>query len=256
MKSTRSTRPAVRTSSTVRVVARPLGSPALEAALAGLRRRGGQRVLAPRGALWPLVCSLRREGVVGLLVDEDAPRRAVFAPFLGTLAATRPTPAFLQRVTGAPIAVVSCARVGRGRFRLRCWEVIRPAPCGDAAAELQRGGSRDVRGSFPNAMTAGHRTETPSWGAWGLTAAGVVAVGLLLWAARWSIAPALDRWLPAAEEAPAEPEPAPEVVDLEPPEPAAPVWTFDDLAVALEPLPGLTETLIAEGRAELPHLVI
>jgi KDO2-lipid IV(A) lauroyltransferase len=121
----------------IQVVARRSAHPALDAALRRLRRRPGLDVLEQHGALRPLIRGLRRGGVVGLLADEDAPRRPVFAPFLGTLAATRPTAAFLQRASGAPIAVVSCARTGRGRFRLRCWAVLRPAPSGDAAADRQ-----------------------------------------------------------------------------------------------------------------------
>ena len=74
---------------------------------------------------------------MGLLADEDAPRRPVFAPFLGTLAATRPTPALLQRASGAPIAVVSCARTGRGRYCLRTWAVLRPRKHDDPDADLQ-----------------------------------------------------------------------------------------------------------------------
>jgi KDO2-lipid IV(A) lauroyltransferase len=121
----------------VTVIARPVASAALEALLRGLRERGGQRVLDKRGALWRLTRTLWRGGVIGLLVDEDAPTRPIFAPFLGTLAATHPTAAFLQRVSGAPIAVVTCPRVGPGSFRLRCWRVIRHAPSGDPEADLQ-----------------------------------------------------------------------------------------------------------------------
>lgn len=121
----------------VQVVAREAGTPLQDAALAELRRRPGIDVLAQRGALRPLLRRLRQGGVVGLLADEDAPRRPVFAPFLGTLAATHSTPAFLQRATGAPIAVVSCARTGCGRYRLRSWAVLRPRDGGRPDADLQ-----------------------------------------------------------------------------------------------------------------------
>ena len=45
--------------------------------------------------------------MVGFLADENTTEEPVFAAFLGTLAATSPMAAFLQRRTGAPIAVVS-----------------------------------------------------------------------------------------------------------------------------------------------------
>ncbi len=96
--------------------------------------------------------------------------------------------------------------------------------------------------------------QKPTLG-WGLTAAGVIAAGLLLWAARGSIAPALDRWLPTAEAATPEPVPTLASPPAEPEPPAEPTWTFADLEAALKPLPGMTEQLIAEGRSELPEFV-
>ncbi|MDJ0851561.1 MAG: lysophospholipid acyltransferase family protein [Myxococcota bacterium] len=120
------------------VVARPRASPALEVFLSEVRRRGGARVIGQRGALWQLRTALARGEAAGLLVDENARRRPVFSPFLGTAAATSPVAAFLQRVTGAPIAVVTCPRTGPGRFEARLWDVIRPVPDEDADAQRHR----------------------------------------------------------------------------------------------------------------------
>jgi KDO2-lipid IV(A) lauroyltransferase len=107
-------------------VARPLRDPGADAAVNAIRRTGGQQIRRQRGALLPLVRALRRGELVGLLADEDVRVRPIFAPFLGTLAASSPAPAFLQRVTGAPIAVASCHRIGRERFRFHVWRVIEP----------------------------------------------------------------------------------------------------------------------------------
>jgi KDO2-lipid IV(A) lauroyltransferase len=115
----------------VHVVARPLPWPPVERALARVRGASGQ------GALRRLLRLLRRGEIAGLLLDEDEPESPVFAPFLGTDAATSPVAFELQRRTGAPIAVVSCARLGRARFRFRVWRVIRPRP-GDPDEECQR----------------------------------------------------------------------------------------------------------------------
>ncbi len=95
----------------------------------------------------------------------------------------------------------------------------------------------------------------PGW-AWGSTLAVVLAGGLTLYAARTALGSALDRWLPmwqpppeaAASELPAAP-PEP-VGDAEPIEPE---WTFVDIEAAVRPLPESTESLIAEGRSELPE---
>lgn len=81
--------------------------------LGELRSSAGTRVLAKWGILLPLKRALDRGEMVGLLTDEDARERQLFVPFLGTLAATTPSVAFLQRVTGATIVVASVNRVGR-----------------------------------------------------------------------------------------------------------------------------------------------
>jgi KDO2-lipid IV(A) lauroyltransferase len=119
----------------VTIVARPLAWRELDAAAQAIRCSGGQRVLAKWNALWPLKKALDRGEVIGLLADEDERRRPVFAPFLGTLAASTPVPAFLQQHSGAPIAVVSCHRVGRARFRFDVWRVIRAEETAGASRE-------------------------------------------------------------------------------------------------------------------------
>ncbi len=121
----------------VTIVARGLGSPALDRTLARLRTSGGQRCIPQRGALLILRKVLSRGEIAGLLLDEDVRRNPVFTPFLGTLAATSPAAALLQRLTGAPIAVVSCERSARERFRLRLWRVVRAPSCADRETALR-----------------------------------------------------------------------------------------------------------------------
>ena len=93
------------------------------------------------------------------------------------------------------------------------------------------------------------------WWVWVATLGSIVVGGLTLHAARWSIAPTLDRWLPALESAPEEA--APEVTEiveepqLEPEEPAGPEWTPGEIEAAIVPLPETTRVLISEGRDEL-----
>jgi KDO2-lipid IV(A) lauroyltransferase len=112
----------------ITVVVRPTGIAPVDAVLTRIRSASGTRVLTKWGILLPLKRALERGEMVGLLADEDASERAVFAPFLGTLAATTPSAAFLQRVTGAPIVVASVNRTGRGRWRCHVWQVIRAQP--------------------------------------------------------------------------------------------------------------------------------
>ena len=144
----------------VTIVARPFSMAPVDREVTRIRRSGGQQVLAKWRVLWPLVRTLRRGGVIGLLADEDHPDRPVFAPFLGTLAASSPVSAFLQRVTGAPIAVVSCLRIARERFRLHVWQVIR-SERGDPEAETRR-----VVSEINEALSRAILADPPQW-LWG-----------------------------------------------------------------------------------------
>lgn len=121
----------------VSVVVRPLSIPPLDDVVNGIRRASGQEVLAKWGVVRPLLRALERGRVVGLLADENVRDKPIFAPFLGTLASTTRAPAFLHLATGAPLAVVTCHRVGRERFRIRVWRVIRHTPTHDREEDLR-----------------------------------------------------------------------------------------------------------------------
>jgi len=121
----------------VTIVVRGLGSRSLDRTLARLRTSGGQRCVPQRGALQVLRKALSRGEIAGLLLDEDERHAPIFTPFLGTLAATSPAAALLQRLTGAPIAVVSCERSARERYRLRLWRIVRAPTCVDREAALR-----------------------------------------------------------------------------------------------------------------------
>lgn len=121
----------------VTVVVRPSSIGPVDHVLSAIRRSGGQEVLSKWRVLFSLKKALDRGRVIGFLADENAGDDAIFAPFLGTLAATAPTAAFLHRVTQAPIAVVSCHRTGRGRFRFHAWRVIRRAPTASREEDLR-----------------------------------------------------------------------------------------------------------------------
>jgi Kdo2-lipid IVA lauroyltransferase/acyltransferase len=57
--------------------------------------------------------------VLALLIDQNMlPRRAVFAPFFGKLAATTPAPAVVAERTGAPVVLAYLLRQADRRYRL------------------------------------------------------------------------------------------------------------------------------------------
>ncbi len=145
----------------VRIVVRPLGNPALDDAANAIRRSGGQIVVSKWGALYSLKKALDRGEIVGFLADEAPGERPVFAPFLGTVAATSPVAAFLHRATGKPIAVVSCHRTGRGRFAFHCWRLIDRAPTADADADL-RAITEEINDALSEAILA--HPEQWLWG--------------------------------------------------------------------------------------------
>jgi Kdo2-lipid IVA lauroyltransferase/acyltransferase len=144
----------------VTVVVRRPGAVALDALLMRLRTSGGQRCAAQRGGLAALRSALARGEIAGLLADEDAGRGRLFAPFLGTLAASSSAAAWLQLRSGAPIAVLSCERTARERYRIRLWRVIEPA------AEVGPVRRRRVTAEINAALGAAIRAAPAQW-LWG-----------------------------------------------------------------------------------------
>lgn|GEM_PF-1430520 len=124
---------------TITSIARPPKNHALSDVGNAIRGSGGQIVLAKWGVLRPIFKGLRRGELAGVIADENARTNPVFVPFLGTLAATNRAPALIHLKTGAPIAVVSVARLERGRFRFHVWDVIEPRPSsGSREVDVER----------------------------------------------------------------------------------------------------------------------
>lgn len=120
-------------------VYRPLDNPLLDRWLRGLRGGHGQELVPKAGALRPLLRALREGNVAVLLVDQDARRHGVPAPFFGVPASTIPTPAELALRTGAAIIVGTSERTGPGfRYVVRIGPPVAVAPTGDAAADVLR----------------------------------------------------------------------------------------------------------------------
>ncbi|MGE0709480.1 MAG: lysophospholipid acyltransferase family protein [Planctomycetota bacterium] len=131
---------------------RPCPEPGLQRFLMAHRQRSGQRVRGKFGGLWPLRKALQRGETIGLNVDENMRHGGLFVPFCGVLASTNPSAALLQRVSKAPIAVLTCPRTGPERYRVRVWDVIHPAP-GPAEEERARVTARIAAG-FERALRA------------------------------------------------------------------------------------------------------
>ncbi len=84
-----------------------------------VRGNQGVRELRGRNVVRSMLGVLREKGILAVIVDQNMlPKRAVFAPFFGKLAATTPAPFVLAERTGAPIILAGLLRRPDGRFTL------------------------------------------------------------------------------------------------------------------------------------------
>lgn len=100
------------------------------------RKRAGLRELPDAGSLRGILEVLRRGETLAVMIDQNMiPRRAVFAPFFGKLAATTPAPAVFTERTGAPVYLVLLHRLPGGRHRVRIEGPVPFEASGDSAAD-------------------------------------------------------------------------------------------------------------------------
>lgn len=138
-------------------LARPIPEPGVQRWLQEHRARGGQKTLPKFGGMWPLKKTVDRGGVAGLNVDENT-RDGMFVPFAGVLAATNPSVAQLQRLTKAPVAVMTCQRLGVDRFKVHLWAVVRHDPTRPQEEEARR-----VVGEVARGLERALRTYPDQW---------------------------------------------------------------------------------------------
>jgi len=70
--------------------------------------------------------TLRSNGVLGLLIDQDTRVQSVFVPFFGKLAKTPRAAADLALLSQAPLVVGFCQRQASGRYRLQMRRIPTP----------------------------------------------------------------------------------------------------------------------------------
>lgn len=87
-------------------------SAALNSIWMGYREESGVSMLMGRGIMKESLKQLKRGGIVGFVLDQNARRReGVFVPFFGRQACTLSSLAILSRRTGAPVVPVHIYRV-------------------------------------------------------------------------------------------------------------------------------------------------
>lgn len=125
--------------STMHNVYRPAKNPLVDRMVRRRRTAIGQAMVDREGALATLLRVLRRNGYIGLLIDQHAKRDGVWVPFFGRLASTTPAPALLALRTGAPILTGYVRRLsGAYRFEVFIDEPIHVKTTGDRAADIER----------------------------------------------------------------------------------------------------------------------
>ncbi|HUP35050.1 MAG TPA: lysophospholipid acyltransferase family protein [Candidatus Limnocylindria bacterium] len=98
------------------IVTRPLDHPLLDDLAARFRCRSGAELIVKRQAVREVLTALKRQRMVGILLDQNATRaEGVFVPFFGALASTSKGLALLALRTGAPVVPVFLRREPGGR---------------------------------------------------------------------------------------------------------------------------------------------
>lgn len=108
------------------IVTRPLDHPLLEDLASRFRRRSGAELIVKRQAVREVLSALRRQRMVGILLDQNATRaEGVFVPFFGSPASTSKGLALLALRTGAPVVPIFLRREPDGRH---CMDVSAALP--------------------------------------------------------------------------------------------------------------------------------
>lgn len=89
-----------------------------------MRRASGTKVL-PRGdAARPIITTLRKNGMIGILPDQNS--EEVFVPFFGQPAGTVLGPGVIRDRTGAAVLPAACFHLGEGKFVIKFYPLLQP----------------------------------------------------------------------------------------------------------------------------------
>jgi lauroyl/myristoyl acyltransferase len=104
---------------------RALPQPGLNRLMEELRNRSGCLFFERRTGLRQLSKALSRKGVIlGLLADQHAGTKGIWAPFFGVECSTSPAPAVFALRYDSPLNTAICFRTGLARWRVEIGETI------------------------------------------------------------------------------------------------------------------------------------
>lgn len=118
-------------------LARPARDQGTTDIVEGLRNRMGIKTFQVTGSLKPVIASLKRNALVGIVCDQNS--SDVYVPFFGRMTGTVDGPAKISLRFGAPMVLFYCVRDGKGGYILDSeGEPLWPEPTGDEEADVAR----------------------------------------------------------------------------------------------------------------------
>lgn len=101
----------------IAIVARPIDNPYMNKLVEKVRQRYGNSVIYKKGALKPILHALKKNGCVGILMDQAVvPDEGYVIDFLGRGAWTTKMPALIARKTGAAVLPLFIHRTYKGHM--------------------------------------------------------------------------------------------------------------------------------------------
>ncbi len=150
------------------VLARPLRDERLETLVDSMRRSKGIRPIPRTGSVKPAYESLRKGGMLGVLIDQDTPVKGVFCDFFGRSAFTPAGPAYLAMRTGAAIVPMGIHLQADGTHLVTVMDSIPHESCDtrdcQAPSEsLEDSRARSITQSCTKAIEELIRREPSQW---------------------------------------------------------------------------------------------
>lgn len=127
-------------------VYRPLRQPSLDQWTRQTRERFGVRLLSRRAGLHAALHTLRRNGGVSILFDQNAGSNGVLTHFFGRECSTTPLPGMLVEKSGADAAIIYARRTGFWRFSIEIDAVTHDGSAESVTIGLNRALEELLRG--------------------------------------------------------------------------------------------------------------
>jgi KDO2-lipid IV(A) lauroyltransferase len=120
------------------VIYRALDNPVLESLVLKVRSFSGNRPLRKENAMLTMLRTLKKNGIVGILIDQNVDwYEGVFVDYFGRPAATTTGLALLALHSGAPVLPAYLVRIAEGRYRLVIEPEIEVVDTGNRDADVR-----------------------------------------------------------------------------------------------------------------------